>query len=385
MPRWSKQLPGETDLAIFFLVTHLSRSLQKIKLFAPFTHVIRALGHIILLAILPPALPARNAISRSPNRTRIAIGVLIATFMCCFVLNAVLAYLSGTLTGPDTARLYFSADRWNQTLYILVVPIYSAAATCLCVTFFFKWNELNAIADITGPADTQYSKLFFCFRIFGFLTLLLLTSATFIAAFAADLFNNSVVKQIYWFFDVANDGIRRLNKAGYYYVGLNLVLLELTFLALVSYVAMSMEVIRIGRDFITPLTVKTYGFKKIKKMMSSYSDCYVFAKLLTSTYIANIYIWKFSPLGGMRNVTVAALVLAFIGIVLIDIPRLYFSLKWFEASQNNTDNVDDAWKDLRTNEQKLLGNGFDAFLAGNFLVEFFQSDFKIEHLFDIFK
>jgi hypothetical protein len=387
MTRWLGPLPGNIDLAFFLLVARIARQLFKIQIIAVALRAARRAGYYVAVPVLPPA-PRRYS-GPLPNCARIGLFAFIIAVIACLAANALVAYITGTLTGSDADRLYFAQDYWNHAQFFLIAPSYTAASVCLFVTYFASWGELNALANEGDPPVSTDPTYFIVIRVIGFSILVFVAGAIFIANFANEILDPTVVRRGYWFVDIAPDGARTFNNAGRYYVAMNLALLELTILAVVAYFAISIEVFRMGAYLVTPKFVADYGFNHIKKKLSGYSRCHVLAKLLTAVYVANIYIWKDSPLGQMSNVNIAAIALCIIGIFFVGIPRLYFELKWFEADSELKASREvfsnDSSFELRNNPQKIACGLLDTFFVGGFIAEFFHVSFKMERIFDVFK
>ena len=147
---------------------------------------------------------------------------------------------------------------------------------------------------------------------------------------------------LYWFFNSVG-GVRTLNRAGYYYVFLNSVLLFITSMAAFCYIALSIEIFRFGKYLpqvaasINRATTSDAAAKKgsladieskIQETLDEYAYSYIIAKVLVATYAVNIILWQASPAGKVANVNSAIVALAIIGLVFLVVPRLYLNSKW---------------------------------------------------------
>ncbi len=249
--------------------------------------------------------------------------------------------MSGTLWGSGAGRVYYGRDYHNLALYLLVCPAYVTAAVCLVTTTAISWSKFNGYSN-DAEGSGRLPHLANATRFAAFVVIAFLLSGVYTAEYLADLANPQITRDLYWFFDEARSGERMLNKAGAYYLFMNAALLLITAMAALCYVAMSIEMVRLGRSIESSLFAITASElaqggetairtreKRLKKELSDFSYCYVWAKVLVLVYGVNIWIWQVSPAGNVRNVHSAIVALVVVGMFFLVVPRLYLASKWY--------------------------------------------------------
>ncbi|MEL7543073.1 MAG: hypothetical protein AAGJ70_04795 [Pseudomonadota bacterium] len=313
----------------------------------------------ILLAI-SPALPfdikASNSFSEDPFNfyKKIFLYSFLITVFFCLILSGVLAFGSGTFfetVGPGllgstnnaaNTVISFTEDFHNILLYAVVVPLYVSAAVCMIVTVVLSWSKINLYSRKID--ETAYQEGFssrHVFRIACFFSCSLLIASIFIANYIADLKDPVKTEHLYWFFDVAGSGERMINGVGSYYLFMNAMLLLITSVAALLYISISLEAFRLGRvigkdaDLLMELEagekleVSLLQLdKRFRLIISDFSFCYIWAKVLLLAYVVNILIWQASPAGNVDNVHYALFLLVLIGLLFLVLPRLYLGSQW---------------------------------------------------------
>jgi hypothetical protein len=203
-----------------------------------------------------------------------------------------------------------------------------------------SWNRLNGVYTQAVKAPSFWSS---STRIIGFFAISFLIAGFYISEYIVDLADPRTTSNLYWFFDPDRRFVRTLNRAGYYYVFLNAVLLFITSMAAFCYIALSIEIFRFGK--FVPEFVAVHreagsaagggGHEalqaaelKIQETLDEYAYSYIVAKVLVATYGVNIVIWQMSPARGVANVNSAIVALAIIGLIFLVVPRLYLNSRW---------------------------------------------------------
>ena len=296
----------------------------------------------VVLQAVSPAIDLDMGPGRPPPNVFFQIFVYAAplTFFFCYVVSGFLAYRSGTfLPSGHDKELAFLYDGWNFVIYLVVVPLYVSCAIFLIYIAAISWKRLNSIYSLEVRASSFWSN---STRIVGFFAISFILAGLYISQYVSDLANSHLTTTLYWFFNSVG-GVRTLNRAGYYYVFLNSVLLFITSMAAFCYIALSIEIFRFGKYLplvaasINRATTSDAAAKKasladieskIQETLDEYAYSYIIAKVLVATYAVNIILWQASPAGKVANVNSAIVALAIIGLVFLVVPRLYLNSKW---------------------------------------------------------
>lgn len=266
------------------------------------------------------------------------------TVVATLVADGIMTSRSGTFSGTDGGILYFVDDYWNIILYAFVCPVYISIAVCLIITSMRSWAQINTFVEleVTGGA-VEYSM-----KRAGPITkaALFVTISFFVSGFTISEFLAQLIimktDHLYWFFSRTPSGDVTLNIAGAYYLYSNAILLFVTAMAGLCYVAMSVEVfhlayelkLRADADSSTsaPMTGEDLQLieNKIKGHIAPFMLCYVLAKGLVLVYAVNILIWRISPMGRVNNVNLAIFALVVVGVILLSFPRLRLVSVWHE-------------------------------------------------------
>lgn len=351
----------------------------------------RAFGAVLQAMSLD--VEANNSFSRDPwgFYWRICLYAVPITIFFCFGMNAIFSLRDGTFwpapppSGAESVvTISFFQDWYNWALYLVVCPIYVSSAICLLVTTALSWRTLNGYYQ--PDAQTRGFKISTATRVAGFITVSFLITGFYAAEYITDLANPGTTPALYWFFDWSRSGPRILNRTGDYYLFMNAVLLYLTSMAAFCYIAISIEMFRIGKNirrsvfFVDEAAADLKAdFEKvvsekeaaIRRTLSDFSYSYVMAKLLVFTYAVNIIIWQVSPAGHVKNMNSAIVAVIIIGLIFLVIPRLYLNSKWHELKiefvepgprPRGDDDEELEYHDLRAREYRrvamLLNAGF---------------------------
>ncbi len=303
-------------------------------------------GFALGLQAVSPAIDIDMGAGPPPRDMFVKILVCAAplTFFFCYVVSGFLSYVSETMfAGQGFAGLSFIDDWWNFVIYLVVVPLYVSCAIFLIYVSALSWRRLNAIYAQQAGATSFWSN---STRAVGFFAISFTIAGLYISEYLTDLADPHVTKTLYWFFTPMPDGVgRTLNRAGYYYVFLNAILLFITSMAAFSFIALSIEIFRFGKYI--PRLVAAQASpgpgedgkeellrsmeKKIQETLDEYAYAYIVAKMLVATYAVNIILWQASPAGKVGNVNSAIVALAIIGLIFLVVPRLYLNSKWHRA------------------------------------------------------
>lgn len=305
-------------------------------------------GFAVGLQGIAPAIDMEMGGGRPPPPSQVFRSILrptaIVTIIFCFFVTAFFAWRSGTLfplslTRPaEGASISFLSDWWNIVLYLVVVPLYVSCAVFLIYITAISWKRMNAVYASEVGAVSFWSA---STRIIGFFTVSFVIAGFYIAEYIADLADPEITKYVYWFFSPAAESGRTLNRAGYYYVFLNAVLLFITAMAAFCYIALSIEIFRFGKfvpeflDAVGRSTGETsrhaalaVAEAKIQETLDEYAYSYIIAKVLVATYAVNVVLWQMSPASLVANVDSAIVALAIIGLIFLVVPRLYLNSRW---------------------------------------------------------
>lgn len=306
-------------------------------------------GFAVVLQSFAPAINLDLGEGRPPpQHTFVAILAYAGplTFVFCYVVSGFLAYQSDTLFPaepvPEKAypTVWFLTDWWNLALYLVVVPLYVSCAIFLIYVTAVSWKRINSIYAREVQATSFWSD---STRIVGFFAVSFILAGLYIAEYITDLANTDTTKTLYWFFHETGNGERTLNKAGYYYVFLNAVLLFITSMAAFCYIALSIEIMRFGKfvpqfvvsierssatDAVAREAVLSAAEARIQETLDEYAYAYIITKILVATYAVNIIVWQWSPAGEVANVNSAIIALAIIGLIFLVVPRLYLNSRW---------------------------------------------------------
>lgn len=293
-----------------------------------------------------------------------SIGLLFS-----LVFSIAFSWVDGTLYGSDPGRLYLLGDRWNLLLYTVCTPVYVALATCMVVLVVQHWARMATFRDRLGGQESHGRHLGVALAIGFGLSALLITS------YLRDALNPRVVRPTYWFVDVVN-GVRTLNRTGYYYLLLNFGLLFITLLAIAAFFTLSVEVLRVGRRLSGG---KVESFQELRDQLETFTTAYLLAKILAATYMFNAFVWKASPLGTSSNIVVAGLAITVVGVFFIAVPRLYVELKWFQYAVvvARSETSRDPYEDIRSPGVRLWAHVLDVVLIGGFVSKFWDLDAKL--------
>jgi hypothetical protein len=287
-----------------------------------------------------------NYDSKSWKKAAVASGLMALFF--CFVAISFLTYLDGTLMGDNPDILYFWKDRWNLTLYLLVVPFYVAFSIAIIREYLFGWAISKTISDSLVWGDENIKRVegpFVKYRSFFVFFVVILATLVFIISYmkGASCYHlkscdHSVDKayKIYWFvkFVVGSefgiDGGIILNGTGYYYVALNAVLLFLCLLAASCFVSITIEVVKISNKIGMSDSIDAKLKTKLISFLAIYQNMYFFAKMLVYSIVFNTYVFSISPLGfnHIINVSASSVIIVFVGLSSIHIPRYWLEYCW---------------------------------------------------------
>lgn len=281
------------------------------------------------LVLISPNIPTsfRKSFGSPFTRRSFWITYLLTLFFC-FGVNVLLCAWEGTLSGVDPERRYFVQDGWNIGLYLFICPTYAALAIGMMRITIGHWEKLIDYADEkTSKNDSHHKK----YRLPTVFVLILLMCTGFITNYMYDVLNPSIEvaeeARIYWFMNATSDGIRMLNRVGYYYVVLNFALLFITLAGTASFLSLAIEVLRAAES---NSIEKIDSFTVLESRLQSFTDSYLLTKGATAAYVLNLIIWAVSPLGNTSNLLVSQIALSVIGVFFIALPRQYIQLRWYE-------------------------------------------------------
>jgi len=119
-------------------------------------------------------------------------------------------------------------------------------------------------------------------------------------------------------------------------------------------------------------------FLILRTKLSSFTEAYMLAKLLTGLYMINVFLWEKTALGKTDNLIIAASFISLIGVFFVSIPRYFLELQWhkYKYRSGEVDEKSESYDDIRPFEIKLIATVLDTFLIGSFILTFFWPRIK---------
>jgi len=150
-----------------------------------------------------------------------------------------------------------------------------------------------------------------------------------------DTLHSTEIHHRYWFMsDQGAQGFRRLNIAGYHYAILNFLLLLVTVTAVMSFLRMFIETVRVGNNIRSESGKLPCKFADLRRNLSHFTEAYIVAKALCFIYILNIFTWNYSELVVTKdNLSMARGILAVMALFFISFPRYFVEYKWQQCRQ----------------------------------------------------
>ncbi len=317
----------------------------------------------IILSITPNIPNELTKTIGSPINKNFYILVYLIALFFCLIVTAALCVIEGTFIGERTEIRYFIQDGWNIFLYSFACPIYVTLGIAIINKSISHWGDLADYADEKSSPD-ESNRRKYRFPLVLFFALLICTG--FITNYMFDVLHPSdiVAKQarIYWFMADAGNGVRALNRVGYYYVVLNFTLLFVTLLSASCFISLATEVIRAGNagsiDKIDTFTV-------LQSRLEAFTKTYLLTKGIAAAYALNIIVWAISPLGNTSNLLASQIALSIVGVFFVAIPRQYIELKWYELWESSGNDFD--YGDTRHWKIKATASALDAFFISAML------------------
>ncbi len=375
------RIPNNLSALVFLLLAIVGST----TLLIPGARSIALLGGTVLsfvLTLISPVLPYDYHLTESYRRRWTIFWISYAiTLFFCLIANAAFAIYAGTFFGKELNRLYFWQDYFNIIQWAAVVPAYVGMGICLVSTVIDNRPRLRKLAEKASggekpeTAQTQspfwFSKKANRIRFSGSIVLSLLITGVLISTFINDALDPRKVTEIYWFVRQVDGENRVLNEAGAYYLMMNAGVLFVTCIVTLSYLAISIEVIRISNNFqnmdlakklvaAKTLSAKRYvtavaaADNKLAQSLNEFAWCYTLAKLIVVFYALNIILWKMSPLGSVANVDIGVVALSLVGILVIPFPRLLLEYRWHKFKYGWKGPSGPKYKDTRSHRQMIL-------------------------------
>jgi hypothetical protein len=297
-------------------------------------------------------------------------------FIFTFVVTAIWNLFNGTWSGTEPNRLYFSRDITNLVEYAFLCPLHVGLSAALICLMFTSYQRLVATSELvrspTPPARPA--------AIASVVLFILLSGAIGTANFMRECLDPTIYHRVGWYVrEVMPGGVRVLGGLGVWYVILNFVLGVVVLAGAFSYLALSVACIRVGHGLADYSPAEPeLAFADLKSNLSTFTNGYLLAKLLTATLMLNSITWRWEHQVGSLNVIAMGLILSVVGVFFLSVPRYYVELEWLRyrarilqnrqatAARETEMQVDD----LRPFKTKVWVHLADGLLISGFIVSF---------------
>jgi len=298
--------------------------------------------------------------------------VFLATLAIAFGFTALMCALSGTLNADsDPATIRFFEDKWNLWLYLLVCPTYVSLCVHIMDLAARHWGKRAVREASPRLKKLRRSRLFFTVVLVVVCSTLFVTNYLYNAVNTPAAYNG--VPVTYWFLQ-AGDGGRILNQAGFFYVILNFMLISITFVAVMAYVALLLDALSIVNNLELG---KCGSAATVVGELNAYLGAMLVAKWLAAVYIINIFIWTLSPIGAATSDN---LIMSVGGLVLVGwlgtmLPRIYMERR-LRLYRQQCEDAGVPPEDLRLLPVKAMrwGQLVDVVLGASFIWAFLDID-----------
>jgi hypothetical protein len=384
------RIPNNPSALLFLMLAVVGSALLFIS---PIRILALLLGTLVsfVLTSISPALPYDyHQIEFYRGRWSIFWITFVMTLFFCLIANASFSLYADTLFGDDPSRLYFLKDWHNVIQYTFVVPVYVGLEVCLISIALYSWPQLRRLANEASSSGRPKVKvprsirlyrsrtlnkaaLWFSYnanrlRFSGFIFLSLSITGILISTFINDALNPERVATTYWFVRQLDEKHRVLNEAGGYYMLMNAAVLFMICIATLSYLSVSIEVVRFATNIDQSTFAKNVQINKnlsaekyqaaieasdreLAETLREFEWCYTLAKIILVFCVFNIILWKISPIGSVANVDVGIIALSVIGIFVIPFPRLFLEYRWHKFKFDWKGPTGQKYKDMRSHNQ----------------------------------
>jgi hypothetical protein len=294
-----------------------------------------------------------------PRILLVAVGAALAAYVFSYWLNYLFAFLAGTLSGSDTTRRYFLADRHNIQIYTLIAPAYIACASAIIYVYAVNASLTHSAQPHPAQSPSRRGGRFAFF--------VLLVASMAVAAlwlyYQQVVTNYGVVagktveecKDItYWFVERGADGKLALNVSGFAYFFGNFVRLAIVLASALCFVAASAAAIRLGLQ-IRPDGHETYDVEGVRRTLYSFSIIELWTKGLYLILNTHGKVWGDSCLKGDLNIKVANILLIIVGLIILTIPRNFVEYRlWRYLRERAAIDPAEGLPDLRSEQMNWL-------------------------------
>lgn len=236
-------------------------------------------------------------------------------FAFTMVMTVAMTAISGTLL-PDAAAAtkQFAEDKINLILYALVCPSYVALSVALVGISTNYWT-FHLPDDDRVPAP--YRRV----RGVGAIFIVLIGASFSISQYQYDLLTSDQLKEQYWFLAETN-GVRVLNRAGFYYIIMNFALLCVSAFGALAYCAIMMRGVR---DAASLKNISTDRSSEVVVRFQDFMTAIALARALAICYMFNTVVWAWSDLGGATktNIAITAFLVLTVGVAGTRLPALF--------------------------------------------------------------
>ena len=281
-------------------------------------------GFYYAIFSLTPEVPRNLWITfHSKEQERFLLRVFLFALMFTFPFTAMLTALSGRLMwDADPATLEFLEDRWNIILYVLVCPAYIALCAGIIGLSAEFWAHRPGTSHVAASPEALIRPIRFLAATF----FIFVAASFFTSQYQYDLLFNPKLTTHYWFIDI-NNGVKTLNRAGFYYIILNFVLLFVSLSGALCYTSLAVQAVRDAAR----LNIQDCGeIEAVAARFKHFQLAALLGRMLVICFMLNTVIWKRSPLAGatQTNVVATIVLILLVGVVGTRLPQMYIERRF---------------------------------------------------------
>jgi hypothetical protein len=253
--------------------------------------------------------------------TGLALGYLLS-----FGANWLGSWISGTLTGPNTAKVeYFWTDSKNLLIYLIWAPLSCAFSFAVVMLVAKDWRKLKHFADrVSDYKDTplDIARLPFSVSLL-FWFALVITLLDYSGVMNTDY---TIPKnKIYWYTVNLGNNKVGLNTAGYFHFGSNFIKMGLVIAAVLAYISFCIEILRTAASasqrHTSDETLKADYAYFVRTAEKLFLNMFLLAIILCCHHV----IWRTQVSGENNSLNIAfAHVAIILGVIfMVEMPRFY--------------------------------------------------------------
>lgn len=294
---------------------------------------------------------------------------LVFGWLFCLLGVVFTTMISGTFSGDDPTRIYFSQDWQNLINYIVICPLYLAFSFQLITIAIKGWPSITSI-QIQPIQKLPIPRRSITFVVFIVVALSLILTINYVQ----ESLDHKVYSKIgWWVGEIGSGGERILGVVGTYYFLLTFILQSICITAVFSYLAVFFAAVRVGKAIAKEDTDSDISFKSLSKSLASFTEAYLAVKLLTASVMLNAYTWKYERPEASVNYAILIALLAVFGVFVFSIPRYYIELEWFKFKVRraiaNGEALDEYMKeDIRPYSTRVIVYIVDLLIISGFIL-----------------